>query len=653
MVTRISLCMIVRNEEQNIARCLQSVQGFVDEIIVIDTGSTDKTVEIARRFGAKVYSFLWNGNFSAARNASLEFAIGEWILFLDADEALTTGGAAILRQVTADGSDIEGFFIKIINYVGHGNDPECCPDMVFRLFRNRPDYRFHDSIHEQIIDTIQQRNPQAKIEVAAELVILHYGYLDQQIKAKDKINRNLSMLTQEVKDHPESISSHYHYGVELIRSGQYEAAVPEFLCVTQKLEPGAFYLPKVLRYLVVAYRGAGKVKEALATVKIGVARFPDYADLYYYGGLLSYEERDYGIAYTFFEQCLSRPEQPIHYASHSGMRGFRPCFYLGKLAEKFGNEEEALRYYIQGLRDNPSFLPMLENITRIIRPWEDPAYARNALEKLCDFCSPQSYLAMGQILLSQGAFGLALEYLRQGTAEQQEPSLTGLHQAVCWLQKERYLEALLLLDLFHPGDSLYPLATLNKLLCFWFQGNGCQVRRLADELLALELTRDTRAVISLLRNIPGKDGPCPVKLGVEGMILLLEILLRTLDLGRWEYGKELLKQLDRTCLIDYGLTVAQLWERYGRLDEADYYVRLYLDAHPDSADAHGELAGLLRQRGLYLESIVCYRQAIDLDPREPQYYCKLIELYTQMSRTEQTEAVERLAAAVAAGGGGR
>ncbi|MEN6568167.1 MAG: tetratricopeptide repeat protein, partial [Veillonellales bacterium] len=386
-----------------------------------------------------------------------------------------------------------------------------------------------------------------------------------------------------------------------------------------------------------------RLEEAMDMVNTGIAQVPDYADLYYYGGLISYDTKNYGAAYAFFERCLSLPEQPVHYASHCGMRGFRPCFYLGQLAEKFCNEEEALRYYIQGLRDNPLFFPILANITRILRPREDPAYARSALERLCNFCSPQAYLIMGQIFFREGAFDLALEYLRRGAAGdgEQEPSLNTIHQAVCLLQQAIYPEAVELLNLFLPKEPLYPLAIMNKLLCFWFQGNNEQVRKAADQLFALGLTPDTGAVVGLLRDISEGKEAFTVRLEEEGMTLLLEILMRTLALKRWDYGEKLLQRLNENCLTEYGLKIGDILKKYGRLEESRNFVRMYLDSHPDSAEAYGMMAELLRDTGAFFEAASYYRQAIDKNPREPQYYCKLIALYKDLGRAVLDKAAER------------
>jgi tetratricopeptide (TPR) repeat protein len=637
MNKKISLCMIVKDEEKNLQRCLLSVQGAVDEIIIVDTGSTDHTLDTAKRFSAKVQAFPWNGNFSDARNASLELATGEWVLFLDADEALAEESGPVLRQVVAD-TTIDGYLIKIISYMGDESYSQWSTDMVFRLFRNRPDYRFRGAVHEQVIDCIQECNSQARFQAAPGAVILHYGYLDQQIKDKDKMNRNLAIIGREAEIHPESRSVHYHYGVELFRVGRFAEAARQLEIAAQGVDPGQLFLPKLFNYLAPCYHRSGRPEQALETIRAGLELFPDNAGLHLYGGQISYEAKDYGSAYTFFSKCLTLPEQPDYYGSFSGARGFRPSLFLALLAGKFGNEEEALRYYIHGLRDNPQFVAALDGIIRILRPREDPAYTREILEKLCEFCTPEAYLLVADILLGHCAYSLALEYYERGLSGKPEPSRNTLHRAVCLVQTEHYLEALQQLDLFTTGDPFYFLAKINTLLCFWLQGNGHIVGLLADKLFELPLSQDTAAVISLLRDtIRDKQGD-PVSLGNEGIAFLLDIIMRTLAMERYRYVKRLLSQVDTACLKDYGLAVGQLWERYNQPAEAEHYVRLYLENHPNSAEAHGALAGLLKQTGSPMEASACYLQAIALDPSEPEYYRGLYELYLAMSRDSQTTA---------------
>ncbi len=641
MADRISLCMIVRDEEQNLSRCLESVAGAVDEIVVVDTGSTDDTRQIASEFGARVHSFPWNDSFSDARNASLERATGDWILFLDADEELAKESRDVLRRLTAEGT-AEGYFVKIINYLGGEGWIEPCPDLVFRLFRNRPDYRFRGAVHEQIVDVILEKNSQARYQVAEDLVILHHGYLNRQIQEKDKKHRNLELIRRELAAAPENRLLRYHYGVELYRAERYEEAAAELIRAANGIDPQTIYLPKLLRYIVLAYHAARRPGEALEIVRLGLGLFPDYADLYYYGGLISFEQKDYARAYDFFQRAVSLPEQPAYYASFHGVRGFRSYYYLGQLAEIFLNEEEALRCYITGLQDNPHFTAALESIVRLLKPHEDPVYARDCLKKLCDLCTPEAVLLMAQVLFRQSAYLLALEHLERVTGQGEVPAEILLWKAICLVQQRRYLEALRIIEDFGPGHSLYPLAKLNKILCFWLQGNRRRVRALVEELFALGLSADTGAVVGLLRDSLSRRRRVPeVALGKEGISLLLDIVMRVLDLGEKDRAKSLLAGLSPECLGKNARDVGQLFYRYGYLEAAEDYLRLYLKNDPGCAGTCFTLAEIKCREGAFLEAADFYRRALTLDPGEPRHYIGLIRLYEKTRREILREAVKR------------
>ena len=152
MIT-ISLCMIVKNEEENLGRCLKSLQGIVDEMIVVDTGSEDKTVEIAREFGAKVYDFKWTGDFSEARNYSFSLASCDYIYAADADEELDEDNRQRFIQLK---KDIEELDIDIVQMyycnqlsfrTVYNYDRELRP----KLFRRVRSFRWEDPIHEQVV----------------------------------------------------------------------------------------------------------------------------------------------------------------------------------------------------------------------------------------------------------------------------------------------------------------------------------------------------------------------------------------------------------------------------------------------------------------------------------------------------------------------
>jgi Glycosyl transferase family 2 len=195
----LSLCMIVKDEEEMLPGCLAPLAGVVDEMIVVDTGSSDRTVQIAESFGARVVSFPWNGSFADARNASIEAASGDWIMYLDADEHMEAEDAGQLREL-AGRTWREGFYLVETNYTGGDDVGSATTHMALRMWRNRPGYRFEGRIHEQKTHTmpmyLTDRFEHTTIRVR------HYGYLNQRIRAREKSQRNIQLLEQEARENP-------------------------------------------------------------------------------------------------------------------------------------------------------------------------------------------------------------------------------------------------------------------------------------------------------------------------------------------------------------------------------------------------------------------------------------------------------------------
>lgn len=631
--------MIVKNEEINLTRCLASIKGFVDEIIIVDTGSTDLTIKVAEDNGAVVIPFLWQDDFSAARNASLEAASGDWILFLDADEALEPESGQILRQVIA--GEEEGFFIKIINLIGSEGSIESSPDLVFRLFRNKPDYRFRGAIHEQIVDVILEKNGQARFQIAEGIVLRHYGYLNQQILEKNKKVRNLTIIKKELDSNPDNHMLRYHYGIELYRADRFTEAAEELTKAANNTDPKTVYYPKLLRYIALAHYSAQKYDWALEAITLGLQFFPDYADLYYYGGLIQLEQQNYAAAYQWFHQALAMPEQPAYYAPFSGSRGFRAYYQVGLLAEAFGNEEEALRFYLLSIQDNAEFTIALYAIVRILDPRSNPEYTRETMEKLCDFCTPEAQRLIGTIYFTEGAYSMAYEYL-----EKIEPSslddYTSILKAICLIQQKRTIEAIRILDTIPPGQPHFPLAMLNKILCFWFENNRTKVRALCEEFLSMGLSPDTGAVVTMLKDsLYKRISNAPAILQTEGIALIKDIVLRSLDLKNVPLAESLLARLDKHCQQEHALDFARIFSHYQEFDISLTFTEIALEGNAESAGAWYQMAEILTKQNRPEEACLCYRRTLSIEPRQPQYYVKLIRLYQAMRQNLLTEAALR------------
>ena len=195
----LSLCMIVKNEAGNLERCLKSVQTVVDEMIVVDTGSTDQTVEIAQAYGAKVLQHPWQADFALARNVGLEQATGDWILHLDADEALEPGSRQRIKSVLA-ACKAEGLKVCVRNF-----NPASALAAYFdspqeRLFCNRAYHRYEQPIHELILPSIWRHGGKV---AESDLVIWHYGYMQPTVQGEmDRVQRNQRILEQAAAQTP-------------------------------------------------------------------------------------------------------------------------------------------------------------------------------------------------------------------------------------------------------------------------------------------------------------------------------------------------------------------------------------------------------------------------------------------------------------------
>lgn len=361
----ISLCMIVKDEEQMLPACLESVQGAVDEIIVVDTGSTDSTVHIAERYGASVVHFKWCDDFAAARNAGLEAASGNWILFLDADERIDEQGAREL-PIWAQQNGAQGYFLQIHNYTGNGSQGVTI-NPVLRMFRHRPEYRFEGRIHEQIAESIVSNCEDAHFHMT-DVIIHHYGYSEKIVSAKNKVNRNMQLLQQMIKEDPVNPFHNYNLGVEHLRMGEVQQALGCFQKSWKGLNPlRVSYAHLVLKYEVRCLQALGQWKEALEKIAEGRKLYPDYTDLLHAQAFTENTLGKAGDAERTLREALHMGPPAEMYHTEEGIGTFQTQFMLGQYAERREALEEAVDAYVEAVRHKPSLLPPLYRICRILQ----------------------------------------------------------------------------------------------------------------------------------------------------------------------------------------------------------------------------------------------------------------------------------------------
>ncbi len=354
----LSLGLITRDEAENLERCLASVRGIVDEVVVVDTGSTDGTVRLARRLGARVWQVPWQEDFSRARNEVLARAAGEWVLTLDADEELDRGSGAGLRELLA-ATDEPRFSVEVVSLMGDGSQRQ--RSLLTRLFR-RQGHAYAGRVHEQLL----YRGRPAPPGRWCGLRVVHYGYLAQSLRARDKFRRNLSLLLREWRERPDAYLAH-QIGMTHYAAGDLALALAWFERA-RDLRGG--YDARLLKDTAYCLKDLGRTREALALVAEGIRAFPDYTDLHFLRGTLCLELGLVAQAEAAFRSCLERGEAPPRYQSVEGVGSHLAHYNLGVIYEVTGDRARAATHYRAAAASGygPA-AARLEQLTGV-RPWQ-------------------------------------------------------------------------------------------------------------------------------------------------------------------------------------------------------------------------------------------------------------------------------------------
>ncbi len=350
-MSTVSLCMIVKNEENNIRRCLESAKDAVDEIIIVDTGSSDRTKDICLEYKAKIYDFEWKDDFAKARNFSIDKAASDWILWMDADEELRIRNKESLKNYL-ENKTTAAYSVKMLHLYGTEaeNDRQYYISYNHRLFQNGLDLCFQGAIHEKLI----MDKGKEETKICPFLEIMHYGYLEDCIGRKAL--RNLKLLVKEKASGKEDPWLDYHLAAELYRLNDIERAfqfinqaIAGFL-IKGTIPPALVYK---LKYDMLLHTGS--MENAYKGIDKAIELYPDYVELHFYKGMVLYRMEQYEDALKAFTYCTILGENNPDYLIRSGSGSFYALYYIGECYTQMKKYEAAREAYRQSVLCHPQF----------------------------------------------------------------------------------------------------------------------------------------------------------------------------------------------------------------------------------------------------------------------------------------------------------
>ncbi|MCK4966329.1 tetratricopeptide repeat protein, partial [bacterium] len=350
---------------KNLPVSLESIKDVVDEMIVVDTGSTDSTVDIAKKYGADIYHFDWCDDFSAARNFALDKAAGEWILYLDADERIDAENGRKIREVIGRADD---FMAVSINH----HTPQEKDNLIkyfsldyCRIFRNDKRIRFEGRIHEQILPSINRLNGKV---FKSDIIIDHFGYMVSDDKRKERLERNAALLLKSIEEEPNDGFMHFNLAKVYRLMGKYDEAIREFETVLKFPDSD------------IKERIFAETYTALSQIYLGMddyVRSRDYALKstetapyeilpQYILATIDFIEEKYGDALTKLDKIREIAEDKNKTAVAGEIDRAQVYEDMGNCAVKMSDMDSASEYYKKSIEINPSRYPVHFNLGNVL-----------------------------------------------------------------------------------------------------------------------------------------------------------------------------------------------------------------------------------------------------------------------------------------------
>ncbi len=613
-ITTLSVCMIVKNEEEHLPRCLASVRPLVDQMIVVDTGSTDKTVEIAESYGASVYHHAWEGDFSKARNISMGYADSEWILVIDADEELNVEDIPLIRK-TIDETDFNAISVSVYNFSAQKRMYTSFLPSI-RLFRRSTGAYYDGIVHNQL----RFPNEEGVLRIPAR--IDHYGYGLSPEKMARKVERTRALLEQQLSENADHAFAHFNLA-QLLRGAE-DALSPEMMekvvyhagravDLTSPDDPQQRHIHLMaLHQLVTGYFNKGDYARAAEYAHRALSLKPDYLDAIISLGHIHSMDGDTAKARQYYREYLDRQAA---YDEHGEtdhvillhLRSRHNAQYgLGLVAEMDGEYDEAITWFERCIAEREDYLDVHHRLGVVYYNAGRYDEALFELQRELEF-HPEN---------SEARIALADQYVQLGNSAEAYDTLTEAHTAdpqngdlafrlaSLEFDLKRWQDALSHLEYVEADHSLYLNACRLKAEILYQTGGYAESAELYERCL-----KSNPEDSEILNNL----GNCRFK---TGEFEAAELLYRqVIDAG----------QANPQVYRNLGIALA----KQDKIDDAIFTLESYVDLNPEDIESFGYLGDLHYGRADYGRAIDEYERVLEFQPSRPDTLVRLGDCYLQ------------------------
>ncbi|GAC1390890.1 MAG: hypothetical protein NVSMB31_08050 [Vulcanimicrobiaceae bacterium] len=484
----VSLCMIVKNEERYLEQCLRSVADVVDEICVVDTGSSDGTVEIANKFGARVEHREWRDDFAWARNEAISMATRRWVLMLDADEELSPESRDSVKRIGALPAGLTALYVTCDNLSDDYKGTGSLSHLIARIFPNNPRIRFISPIHEYVTCDGNEMGSDSRL---SDVRIIHHGYLKDVVADRNKAERNFAIIRRATELHPEDAFHWYNLGMTAHVVKDYGQGIMALEKMRSLLggAPRAF-LPQALVTLAECYSERNDEDRAIAIVKESIAASPHLTNAHFaFGRILAKLGRHEEARAEFLQSIEDEKHRAIQFIVDDQIYRWKAQLSIGASYADEKRWAEALEWYDRGLENQPYVQPLLINRAHALEALGRLEEAEAAFEGLRErFADETSTVQVINYLLRRRDLKRAAE-LMQAELQNVSPRTGATFMVAAAQMAHQGSDSRSELEYLLRANELDPSAgpVLDALEAFYLQkGETEKIARLQENELAYE-----------------------------------------------------------------------------------------------------------------------------------------------------------------------